>query len=40
MACEAGLVLGQMATEGKSNEITANPELLGFPPSERFAKAA
>ena len=28
LACEAGLVLGQMATEDKSNEITAIPQLL------------
>jgi predicted transposase YbfD/YdcC len=27
-ACEAGLVIGQRAVEGKSNEITAIPELL------------
>lgn len=28
LACEAGLVLGQMATEEKSNEIVAIPKLL------------
>jgi len=28
LACEAGLVLGQMATEEKSNEIVAIPHLL------------
>ena len=27
-ACEAGLVIGQQAVDGKSNEITAIPELL------------
>jgi len=27
-ACEAGLVIGQRAVDGKSNEITAIPELL------------
>lgn len=28
LVCDAGLVMGQMATEEKSNEITAIPELL------------
>lgn len=29
-ACEAGLVIGQRAVDGKSNEITAIPELLNM----------
>jgi len=29
-ACEAGLVIGQRAVDGKSNEIKAIPELLGM----------
>lgn len=29
-ACEAGLVIGQRAVDGKSNEITAIPELLSM----------